>query len=275
MQGHTKKENPYYPDVLIFLVVIPFISAFNYYLTYTDIRLNWFLLLTFTIDTVQGYMAWLGVRYFIFYLDKKWPYNRNPLNRIVFQLISTTLIGLAIISASTELVSWIAKGEPAPLNFYTIDLFIISIWFFVMNGVYIGLYYYHQWHKTEIRRREENRMQSGGFVVKHGKKDIKLDFEDLAGFYVDDNYVVACDREGKKYYLDQSQSLSKIEDVLPPKLFYRLNRQFILHHQMIRGFKRRENGKIEVLLSSNDAFPSQIPVSRTKAPAFKKWFQPR
>ncbi|MDZ7647838.1 MAG: hypothetical protein U5K54_12005 [Cytophagales bacterium] len=53
-------KNPYHPDVALFLILIPFISAFNYYLTYTNIQLSWFLLLTFTIDTVQGYCAWWG-----------------------------------------------------------------------------------------------------------------------------------------------------------------------------------------------------------------------
>ncbi|NUQ23863.1 MAG: hypothetical protein HUU34_07910 [Saprospiraceae bacterium] len=32
-------------DVPLFLILIPFISAFNYYLTYSNIRLNGFLLL--------------------------------------------------------------------------------------------------------------------------------------------------------------------------------------------------------------------------------------
>ncbi|MDQ4140927.1 MAG: hypothetical protein M3142_10425, partial [Bacteroidota bacterium] len=71
MPEKRNSPNPYYPDVVLFLILIPFISAFNYYLTYTNIRLNWFLLLTFSIDTVQGYLAWLGVRYFVLYLDKK------------------------------------------------------------------------------------------------------------------------------------------------------------------------------------------------------------
>ncbi|MBK8657041.1 MAG: hypothetical protein IPN20_24760 [Haliscomenobacter sp.] len=51
------KNNPYHPDIAIFLVLIPFVSAFNYYLTYTNIRWNGFLALTYTVDTVQGYAA--------------------------------------------------------------------------------------------------------------------------------------------------------------------------------------------------------------------------
>ncbi len=33
---HPGKPNPYHPDVALFLVLIPFISAFDYYLTYSN-----------------------------------------------------------------------------------------------------------------------------------------------------------------------------------------------------------------------------------------------
>ncbi len=255
----------------LFLILIPFINAFNYYLTYSNIRLNWFLLLTFSIDTVQGYLAWASVRHVILYLDRAMPYRRDPLRRIVFQLISTTILGLLVISLLTELVSWLARGKPADPHFYTRDLVIISVWFFVINGIYIGLHYYNEWQQSEARRREENRRQAEGFFVKLGNKDIQLGFAELAGFYVDGDYVLACTMEGRKYYLDQS--LDKLEQKLPAGLFFRLNRQFLLHRQLIAGFERAENGKINVLLQNESGpFPPKIAVSRTKAPAFKNWF---
>ena len=265
-------RNPYYPDVALFLLFIPFISAFNYYLTYSNIRLNSFLLLTFTIDTVQGYLAWWAVRSIIIYLDKRWQYEKGGYLRIVLQLIITTFVGLFIISILTELVSWIAKGKPAPLTFYTIDLFIISIWFFVINGIYVGLHYFNLWQKSEERRKEEARLKSDGFVARQGKQEIRLAFEEIAGFYVDSEYSVVCLNSGKKYYLDKS--LDKVENDLPAGIFFRLNRQFMLHRQMISGFRRVENGKIIALTNNKENFPPEIPVSRTKAPSFKTWFRP-
>lgn len=262
---------PYYPDVPLFLALIPFINAFNYYLTYSNIRLNWFLLLTFSIDTVQGYLAWISVRYAILCFDRVMPYGKKPLRRILLQLISTTILGLLVISLLTELVSWLARGKPADAHFYTRDLVIISIWFFVINGIYIGIHYYNEWQGSEARRREENRRKAEGLLVKLGKQDLQLSYDGLAGFYVDGEYVLASTMEGRKYYLDQS--LDKLEQKLPATLFFRLNRQYILHRQKIAGFERAENGKINVLLQDGiGPFPSKIAVSRTKAPAFKSWF---
>lgn len=66
-----------YNDIKFFLPAIAFISAFNYYLTYNDIRFNWFLVLTYIIDTVQGWLAWWAVRTIIIFLDKKIPYGSS------------------------------------------------------------------------------------------------------------------------------------------------------------------------------------------------------
>ncbi len=272
MSEQRNSKNPYHPDVWIFLILIPFISAFNYYLTYSNIKLNWFLFLTFSIDTVQGYLAWWAVRIYIFFLDKKQPFERAPLLRIIIQLIGTFIIGLSIIILLTELVSWIAKGKPAPLNFYTIDVFIIGIWFFVITGIYAGLKFYNEWQNSEALRKEENRIRSGGVMVRQGKQDLMLNFQELAGFYVEGEYVVASNLIGKKYYM--TQSLDKIEQKLPSTFFFRFNRQFIIHRQLVSGFRRGENGKILVLLNRSDNFPEEIPVSRQKAPAFKDWFRP-
>lgn len=271
-RNNISNTNTYYPDIQIFLVLIPFISAFNYYLTYTTIQLNGYLALTYTLDTLQGYAAWLGVRYFIIYLDKKWSYEDNTVRRIIFQIVTTTILGLAIIALLTELVSFIARGRPAPLNFYTIDLFIISIWFLVINGIYIGLYYYKKWQHANFLLEEKERIKSKGFFIKVGKKDTQLNFDDLAGFYVDGNYTTAYTFIGKKYYLDQS--LNEIEGQLPSELFFRLNRQYLVHRHLISGFKRLKNGKINVLLNREDLLEAEIPVSRTKAPQFKSWFRP-
>ena len=271
MAQKTPQKNLYTLDVKLFLVLIPFISAINYYLTYSNIQLSWFLFITFTIDTLQGYAAWWVARQFILFLDRKWPYETGGLSRILVQLFGTLFIGLAVISILTELVSWTAKGKAAPISFYTVDLFIIGIWFFVINGIYVGLYYYNLWQHSVAQREEDNRIKAEGLMVKSGKQEIKLGFEEVGGFTLDSEYVVVSHLSGKKFYIDQS--LDKVEKLLPTSLFFRLNRQFILHRQIITGFMKGDNGKIIVLSSKPESFPNEIPVSRIKAPAFKAWFR--
>lgn len=265
--GATVASDRYHPDKLLFLLLIPFISAINYYLTYSNIRLNGFLALTFTIDTLQGYAAWWTVRWIIFRLDQRYPYTQGIVKRILLQLPITSVAGLLVISLLTELTSWIARGKPAPLNFYTIDLVIIGIWFFVINGIYVGLFFYAQWRDLHQRAQP----LTPYILVQTGGRELRVPFEAIRGLEVEGDYVKLMTHDNKKYYV--SQSLDKLEKVLPSADFFRLNRQFLLSRQVITGFKRSENGKIMVLIAAPDILPSEITVSRLKAPAFREWFR--
>ena len=268
----SMQARPKYNDVKFFLIAIAFISAFNYYLTWNHIRLNWFLVLTYTIDTVQGWLAWWAVRSIVIYLDKKVPYGDSPLKRILIQLVITTIIGLLIIILLTELVSLIARGHPAPLSFYLFDVFIICIWFFVINGIYIGMHYYSEWKESEQRREEEKKVRAAGFTVKLGKQNLLIPLNEISGFYTEDGYTILLNHQNKKFFPDKS--LDKIEKQLPEEWFFRLNRQYILHRDAITGFKRSNDGKIDVTIKVLENLPPVVQVSRTKAIAFKKWFQP-
>ena len=266
MMQHRK-----YNDVRFFLIAIAFISAFNYYLTYSNIKFNWFLVFTYTVDTIQGWLAWWAVRSIILYLDKKLPYGNRPLKRILVQLLVTTMAGLLVIILLTELVSWIVRGRPAIANFYFFDIFIIAIWFFVINGIYIGMHYYSEWRESERQREEEKKLRTGGFTVRHGNQNLLFPFADILGFYAEEGYTILLTKENKKYFPDRS--LDKIETILPEEIFFRLNRQYILHRKVVTGFKRTGNGKIEVLVNAPENLPSSIAVSRTKAGSFKNWFE--
>ncbi|MCS4436853.1 LytR/AlgR family response regulator transcription factor [Aquiflexum gelatinilyticum] len=262
----------YHPDIWVFLIAIPFISAFNYYLTYSNIQFNSFLLTRFTIDTLQGYVAWLLVRWVIFSLDQKIPYKPDFLRRIVIQMITTMIVGLGFLALSTELLSVLIKGETAPIHFYTKDLVIISIWFFVINGFYVGMFFYRQWESAETEK-QSLKPEMEGFPVRTGNQLLLIKFSEIDLFLVEEDYVQLIASTGKNYLLDLS--LDKIEQKLSPIDFFRVNRQFIVSRQIVTGFKRLENGKLLVQVNCDIKSPQELTVSRTKAPAFKSWFLPQ
>ena len=266
------QANQKYHDVKFFLVAIAFISAFNYYLTYNNISFNWFLALSYAMDTVEGWLAWWAVRSIIIYLDRKLPYTDRPAKRIIIQCLLTTVAGLLIIILLTELSSFIVKGRSAPVSFYLFDVFIFVIWFLVINGIYIGMHYYAEWKQSETKRQEEKKIRTDGFSIKQGKQNLLIDFSEILGFYTEGGYTVLITRQNKKFFPDRS--LDKIEDKLPEESFFRLNRQYIVHRKAVKGFKRTGDGKIDVLINAPDIFPDTIPVSRTKAVSFKNWFEP-
>jgi hypothetical protein len=261
-----------YKDVRLFLWLIPFINIINYYLTYNGFSPFWRMCAMFAIDTIQGYVAWLIVRSIIVRLDTKISYSDNPLKRVMIQLTLTLLAGIGSIIILTEFVNWLATSSPVPRSFYTTDILIISIWFFVVNGIYIGFSYYQLWQESEGIRKREAEIKISGFKVSTSKTNLLLPFEDIGGFYIDGDYSVVVTTEKKKYFVDFS--LDKVEKTLPSSYFFRLNRQYIVHRQVVTGYEKAENGKINVLVKNIDHLPQAIQVSRTKAAGFRSWFIP-
>jgi hypothetical protein len=264
---------PYrFNDIKLFVILIPLIAAINYFLTYHDIRLNGRLALTFFLDVQQGYVGWYCCRMVILYMDKVYPYQRSLSGRIALQVFFSSFVGVGIIILQTMLMNYLFTDNPLPISFFTLDVIIITIWFFVVNGIYIGIHFYSEWQNAEVNRRQDQLVRSEGYLVKVGKKSVAVPFNTVNGFTIENEYAVLKSTEPKNYFLDES--LDAIEKRLPAEHFFRLNRQFIVHRNLITGFERIENGKINVLLKSTSHFPSSIPVSRLRAAAFRSWFLP-
>lgn len=64
-------------------------------------------------------------------------------------------------------------------------------------------------------------------------------------------------------------TLEEIEKQLDPKLFFRANRQYIIHIDSIQYVHNYFNGKLKIILKKNSEI--EIIVSREKATILKKW----
>lgn len=106
------------------------------------------------------------------------------------------------------------------------------------------------------------------FIVSVRNTWIPVDTREIACF-VRDNLNYLHTFNGDKYILDFT-TLEDIEELLDPKIFYRANRQSIIHINAIQSVKPHENQKLSVFLKA--PLKMELDISREKAPAFKKWF---
>lgn len=106
------------------------------------------------------------------------------------------------------------------------------------------------------------------FIVNVRNNWIPVDTREIACFMRDNlNYLYTF--AGDKFILDYT-TLEDVEELLDPKLFYRANRQSIIHINAIQSVKPHENQKLSVFLKA--PLKMEVDISREKAPAFKKWF---
>jgi two-component system, LytTR family, response regulator len=69
-------------------------------------------------------------------------------------------------------------------------------------------------------------------------------------------------------YISEHQTLDEIEGLLNPEIFFRVNRQFIIHIQSVGRIKTTHKG---LTVQLKPPFNNEIDISREKAVAFKNW----
>ena len=106
------------------------------------------------------------------------------------------------------------------------------------------------------------------FVVNVRRNWVPIPVEQIAMF-IKDSVIYIHTVEGERFVTDYV-TLDEIEDLLDPRLFYRANRQTIIHINNIRSIRPLENQKLVLTLKSPPNM--QQDVSREKAPAFKRWW---
>jgi DNA-binding LytR/AlgR family response regulator len=107
------------------------------------------------------------------------------------------------------------------------------------------------------------------FIVSVRNNWIPVPTREIACFYRENlNYLHTF--SGDKYILDYT-TLEEIEELLDPKIYYRANRQYIVHIDAIQSVKPHENQKLTLTLKS--PLKIEADISREKAPGFKKWFE--
>lgn len=107
------------------------------------------------------------------------------------------------------------------------------------------------------------------FVVSVRNSWIPIQTKDIACFIRDHlNYLYTF--TGERFMVDYV-SLEEVEDLLDPDIFYRANRQCIVHIDAIQSIKPHENQKLTLTLKA--PLKIELDISREKAPVFKKWIE--
>jgi two-component system, LytTR family, response regulator len=109
------------------------------------------------------------------------------------------------------------------------------------------------------------------FMVKLGEHIRSITIDQISLFFADGRDVYLVTNQNRKFIIDYT--LEALEDILDPKLFFRLNRTFILHINSIKDVLVYSNSRLKITL--NQEFDREIIVSREKVGDFKSWFDGR
>lgn len=106
------------------------------------------------------------------------------------------------------------------------------------------------------------------FLAKIGSRTFFIQTDEIAYFYADNKIVYLADREGNRFIINYT--IEKLEPLLNPYHFFRINRKMIIHSKMIDLIKPYYNNRLKISLR-NVNLEEEIIVSRERVCAFKKW----
>ncbi len=107
------------------------------------------------------------------------------------------------------------------------------------------------------------------FAVKIGEHIKLIETIDILCFYSSEKATYLLNNEQRNYLLDYS--LEKLENLVNPKIFFRVNRKFIVNINAIKDIIAYSNSRLKINIKDFKAH--EIIVSREKVSAFKTWLE--
>lgn len=106
------------------------------------------------------------------------------------------------------------------------------------------------------------------FLARVGQRLFFVDINDVAFFQADNKVVFLVDKEGNRYLVDYT--MEKLEEVLDPKEFFRLNRKFIVKVTAIEQVKPYFNSRLKLTIKGS-AISDELVISRERVADFRTW----
>jgi len=108
--------------------------------------------------------------------------------------------------------------------------------------------------------------KSNSIIVYQGDKILPIEINQIALFYLEDDYVFALTFDSKKHIL--TQNLEELENLCGNE-FFRANRQYLVNRKAVKDAAKYFNRKI--IINLNVYYSEQILVGKLKTSLFLQW----
>ena len=246
--------------LIIFSLVVNHIAASDNFLNNQSYRfplVGFLFTIIFTI--LVGIVSYFNFKFY----EKKYFYKQIEVAAIT-RFMASTLGYITIIYIPMSIVVGIViDGEVQPY-YIVIGLLITLLICFILIGL---------WYAQDIYNLYKLSIKDAEITIENGSKLTKLTYENIACFYSENKVVYTVQNDGSTIHTDFT--LNELEEKINDQLFFRANRQTIIHKDTVDVIEKIENGKLRIRLKpfiKNDAI-AKINISRYKRKAFMNWFQ--
>jgi len=206
-----------------------------------------------------GIIAYLNFKFY-----KKKHFSKKVEIVTIAWFMASTLGYITIMYIPINIILNIVAGGQTEFYYLLIGLLITLLVSFVLIGLLYAQDLYNL-YKLSIKETE--------ITIESGAKITKLTYENIACFYSENKIVYTVQNDGTTINTDFT--LNELEEKINDQLFFRANRQIIIHKDAVGQIEKIENGKLRIRLKAsieNDEI-AEINMSRYKRKAFIHWFQ--
>jgi two-component system response regulator LytT len=107
------------------------------------------------------------------------------------------------------------------------------------------------------------------FLIQIGEKIRKVEVTEIAYFYILDKAVYLRTFQGNNYPVEYA--LDKLETMLDPAIFFRINRKYLVNIDAISNMVAYSRGRVKLGLTPGTDEESDTIVSIDRSSTFKKW----
>ncbi len=246
--------------LIIFSLVANHIATSDNFLNSESYR---FPLVGFLFTILFSFLVGV-IAHFNFKFYEKKHFSKKIGIATIVRFMASTLGYIAMIYIPVNIiVVGVADGE-IQLYYILIGLLITLLICFIIIALLYAQDLYNL-YKLSIRNAE--------ITIDNGAKIKKLAYENIACFYSENKIVYTVQNDGTTINTDFT--LNELEEKISDQLFFRANRQIIIHKDTVDLIEKIENGKLRIRLKAfieNGAI-AEINISRYKREAFLNWFQ--
>jgi hypothetical protein len=227
---------------------------------------------------VIAYLLFSLVRLSFVRLDRKFDWSEQLAIRIALQIFFGLVIpGILAFMLAALYFKVRANVNILHTSYLRYDFQFILLQIVLLNLYYIAYYLYGKWSQAEQIIGKLNRQSiedkpvqvKDTFQVSKGAKNLMLTTDEIAYFFREAESNFLRTRSGEDFFI--TQSLDEVQQQLPEDIFFRANRQIILHRQACKGFDLLSYGKLAGRL--NPPFNDEVVISQKRAQSFKKWIE--
>jgi hypothetical protein len=269
-----------YKDLYLRLIVC--VIATHIVIVYGETASTFEILLTqeyyyaFAGSFIIAFLLFGSVRSLFIRLDKNFDWMQEPIYRIGLQMFFGLMIpGLLafLLAAMYFRLNGINILDTSYLRY---DFQFILLQILIINCYYIAYYFYGRWSQAKdvINRMKKtapivNEAVKDTFQVSKGAANVLLGMDQIAYCYRKDESNFLRTVTGEDFYINLS--LDEVQEQLPERNFFRINRQMIAHRQTCKRYDLLSYGKLRAEL--HPSFNAEVIISQKRALAFKNWIQ--